>query len=497
MALDINKLIADAQAARADAIAAKAEADKAAAAVKTSNAANKKFKIEAQNKLMYANTIKKSIADIEDRLTVYATTLGKGEKLGPGEQKDFDNLVKQYKKVDAQYSKTIDEANKILAKAPSPTKVDISNNQAVVGPTKEEVAATGLTATSTSTTGTGPTVETINANLDQQIKNSRALLLGMSGAQRKQLATTLTNAGFAVTPTEQFQDALLLQYQAALNLAKSENVNNKGLVDPIDLTGFLSNKTILQNQLKAGQPGGGTGAGTRLTTNISSPTEAAGFIQPLFKSILGRDATPAEVTSITNKLIAAEKDPKNKVKTVTDSKGNVTYSGGIDHSQFITDIVKGLPEFAKKKETATGLTAQSLTATANANGVKLSPEQVSIWSTEIQNGGDINAINNRIRAIAGMGQPENVKKLLADGTDLEVIYSPYKQLMASTLEINPATIGLNDPTLRMAIGPDREMTTYDYQNALRKDNRWQYTNQAHTEVADATQRILRDFGFQG
>lgn len=358
-------------------------------------------------------------------------------------------------------------------------------------------APAGLTATSTSTTETGTTVETINANLDQQIKNSRALLLGMSGAQRKQLATTLTNAGFAVTPTEQFQDTLLLQYQAALNLAKSENVNNKGLVDPIDITGFLSNKTILQNQLKAGQPGGGTGAGTRLTTNISSPTEAAGFIQPLFKSILGRDATPAEVTSITNKLIAAEKDPKNKVKTVTDSKGNVTYSGGIDHSQFITDIVKGLPEFAKKKETATGLTAQSLTATANANGVKLSPEQVSIWSTEIQNGGDINAINNRIRAIAGMGQPENVKKLLADGTDLEVIYSPYKQLMASTLEINPATIGLNDPTLRMAIGPDREMTTYDYQNALRKDNRWQYTNQAHTEVADATQRILRDFGFQG
>lgn len=358
-------------------------------------------------------------------------------------------------------------------------------------------APAGLTATSTSTTETGTTVETINANLDQQIKNSRALLLGMSGAQRKQLATTLTNAGFAVTPTEQFQDALLLQYQAALNLAKSENVNNKGLVDPIDLTGFLSNKTILQNQLKAGQPNGGTGAGTRLTTNISSPTEAAGFIQPLFKSILGRDATPAEVTSITNKLIAAEKDPKNKVKTVTDSKGNVTYSGGIDHSQFITDIVKGLPEFAKKKETATGLTAQSLTATANANGVTLTPEQIDSWSKEIQNGGDINAINNRIRTVASYGQPENVKKLLADGTNLETIYSPYKQLMASTLEINPATIGLNDPTLRMAIGPDREMTTYDYQNALRKDNRWQYTNQAHTEVADATQRILRDFGFQG
>jgi hypothetical protein len=69
--------------------------------------------------------------------------------------------------------------------------------------------------------------------------------------------------------------------------------------------------------------------------------------------------------------------------------------------------------------------------------------------------------------------------------------------MANVLEINPDSSELNDPTLRMAIGPDNEMSLYEYQRSLRQDNRWQYTDQARTEVADATQRILRDFGFQG
>jgi hypothetical protein len=69
--------------------------------------------------------------------------------------------------------------------------------------------------------------------------------------------------------------------------------------------------------------------------------------------------------------------------------------------------------------------------------------------------------------------------------------------MASTLELNPNDIQLNDPTLRMAIGPDKEMTTYDFNRALRKDSRWQYTDNAHQEVSDAAMKVLKDFGFKG
>jgi hypothetical protein len=41
------------------------------------------------------------------------------------------------------------------------------------------------------------------------------------------------------------------------------------------------------------------------------------------------------------------------------------------------------------------------------------------------------------------------------------------------------------------------MNVYDFKKALRKDNRWQYTEQARKDVSSATLDILRDFGFQG
>jgi hypothetical protein len=49
----------------------------------------------------------------------------------------------------------------------------------------------------------------------------------------------------------------------------------------------------------------------------------------------------------------------------------------------------------------------------------------------------------------------------------------------------------------MAITPTGEMNLYDYTKALRKDNRWQYTQSANQEVASTTQKVLRDFGFMG
>jgi hypothetical protein len=69
--------------------------------------------------------------------------------------------------------------------------------------------------------------------------------------------------------------------------------------------------------------------------------------------------------------------------------------------------------------------------------------------------------------------------------------------MAAILEVTPDSININDPALRMAIGPEKEMSLYDFQRQLRKDARWQYTNQAKEEVSNVALQVLRDFGFQG
>jgi hypothetical protein len=69
--------------------------------------------------------------------------------------------------------------------------------------------------------------------------------------------------------------------------------------------------------------------------------------------------------------------------------------------------------------------------------------------------------------------------------------------MASLLELNPDSISLNDPLLRSAIQGDKEMPIYEFQRALRKDPRWQYTDNARETVSNGLTQVLKDFGFQG
>jgi hypothetical protein len=153
---------------------------------------------------------------------------------------------------------------------------------------------------------------------------------------------------------------------------------------------------------------------------------------------------------------------------------------------------------------------QSLAAIAKANGLAIADilpklggavlgkdaEQNTIQ--EILSGNiDLNTVLSNARQIAAQGQPEYVRNLLSSGYNLEDIYAPYKQTMASILEINPDQIDLNDSSLRMAINEKGDMNIYDYKKALRQDSRWQYTGQARESVSDAALKVLKDFGFQG
>lgn len=110
---------------------------------------------------------------------------------------------------------------------------------------------------------------------------------------------------------------------------------------------------------------------------------------------------------------------------------------------------------------------------------------------------DYSGIEQTARTLAAQGQPQYVKDLLAQGYDLAQIYDPYKKVMSSVLEIAPDQINLNDPTLRSAISNTGDMNIYDFQKNLRKDSRWQYTQNAAQETSNAVLGVLRDFGFQG
>jgi hypothetical protein len=178
------------------------------------------------------------------------------------------------------------------------------------------------------------------------------------------------------------------------------------------------------------------------------------------------------------------------------------YDKGLDRERnsfnaFLDSKFKFSATAAKGKA---GEALTDLQKVATANGLDLQKAfgtQLPSWFEAINKGESIETYKKMIRNVAKIGMPQNIATMIDNGVDLDAIYSPYKNVMASVLEITPDSIGLNDPILRGAITGEKEVPIYEFQRQLRKDNRWQYTNQAKEEVSDVALKVLRDFGFQG
>jgi hypothetical protein len=178
------------------------------------------------------------------------------------------------------------------------------------------------------------------------------------------------------------------------------------------------------------------------------------------------------------------------------------YDKGLDRERnslnaFLDKKFKFSADGAKGKA---GESIADLQAVAAANGLDLQKAfgtQLPTWLASINKGESIDTFKKMIRDVAKIGMPQNIASMLDNGVDLDAIYSPYKNVMASVLEINPQSITLSDPLLRSAITGEKELPIYEFQRQLRKDARWQYTNQAKEEVSDVALKVLRDFGFQG
>jgi hypothetical protein len=355
---------------------------------------------------------------------------------------------------------------------------------------------------------------------DKKVKKQAEDNVQQGEFQSQELTAELVRAGTDLA--QEFTSEVRVDLAKQLNIMYGINLPLNGAYSPdlkaayqkflqdkfqrsLDEGRTLSNVEFFTIGTKDGsyRQSGGTG-GPDVFASISDPTQAASIITSVFKSELRRDPTSAELAKYTKLLQSAER--RNPFKTV-----NGIRTGGLDKAQFIVGELQKLPEFAQKKTDKVALTTQSILGTAKANGVSLNQTQVDSFAKRIQDGTDAKIIDNEIRDIAGLGMPEKVQKLLAQGIDLDTIYSPYKNLMASILELNPESISLNDPTLRKAIGGDYskvtstpgmggvsrgEYTMYDFEKALRKDYRWQYTDNAKREVSNVALKVLRDFGFQ-
>jgi hypothetical protein len=474
---DIDAFIADAQAARKGALAKSEAAKKTAAKKKADTAAANAIKNQAGSKFSYAETIGKSLKNFEGQLKIFGTKIARGDVLSTIEQRDFDRVLEQYKSVSAAYNKALSEGEAILDKMPESFAEDKKVIEKEAGIDKE-----------TTTTEVGP------LNLTDFLKSA----IG-SVEKTKKLQQALKDAGTYNGPVNGIFNAEALLPAAQAAEEKLSQYEQLGITFDDRFDGY---SRLAGNKSASG---GLEGPTTTQYPTISSPTDAIATINAVFNAELGRDATPSEIKIYSPKLIDAQrKQPSTQTVRTVKGKKIVETLTGLDPKQFLIDEINKNPNFKKeidqRLQGAQSLTRQDLEKTARANGLNLDANfgtVVNDWIKRVDRGEDVDIFKNLIRSTAKIGMPDKVVQMIDNGLDLETIYSPYKKLMASTLEIDPTNISLDDPTLRMAIGPDKEMPIYEYQRSLRKDPRWQFTDKARETVADTASRVLKDFGFQG
>lgn len=460
---DIDKFIASQKALQKAADEKQAAAEAAAKLKGADEEAARNVTRAARNKFEYADNLNKSLVDIEGQLRIFGSKIARGDKLDPIEQREFDRIVAQYKSVSTNYTKYINEGNKILAKMPKTFATEAAKIQKEAGAAPEvPVAPEDISITDFKDLLSDPKNSSMVRGYQESLKK-----LGWRGA---------VDGKYSLSFQAAVED--LYQKRAQLPEGLRAGTFQEFIGVAADNPGLIISAT-----------GGTGGTDGKPYATISPATQAAAYINNSFLNTLGRPATPAEIKTLTIELNNAErKSPSKTVKGIT--------TGGINREQFLLDKVKALPEYKLRKTEALGLTGKDLVKTAALNGLDLTPDQIDFWSKEVDNGKNIDVVKNQIRTLAGLGMPDSVKKLLNEGSDLETIYSPYRTAMATGLEIPLSSIKLNDPMLRSAIGPDKEMSVYDFKRKLREDSRWQYTDQARQDVSSTAMRVLRDFGFE-
>ena len=525
-----------------EASAAKAESDARAATSSDQRAR------AAQGDVLdnYATSLKPRLGELGFQIEAYARKIARGDKLSTIEEKELKRFSDEYAKLNKTYNEARSDALEFYYGTQSePTtqtgkKITLSSAKTaqIGGPTGTPVQTPTLTPgitpkpkpkpadTSTSldgfvqrtpTPGTGgnkapsPTGQAIPSNFDV-------------GRFRMADEASMGAVSGAVS------DTLLKTYDEAL-----ANVQEKYNLPDILFSNVKSLGTLLDRYVNAKKYGKDGIADINKFVELvkidpwyrqNSGEIKARYLQKfnfddLVKSGQAKGTTDYEqqIAKITNNLLTQARKlgsalDEGQAKLIAEDL--YIHNQDTDDSVVTRRLVSGIRPIAgmvagRITEDYSGLALQNyqgLQAIAKRNGFKLEdilPRGVDGKPATAQETlqrlalGELDPtrLEQDVRKLAAVGQPQFVRDLLGQGIDLEEVYAPYRKTMARILELDEGQIDLTDPTLRMGINDKGDVNLYDYSKALRQDSRWQYTGNAREEVSDAALTVLRNFGFQG
>jgi hypothetical protein len=256
----------------------------------------------------------------------------------------------------------------------------------------------------------------------------------------------------------------------------------------------------------------------QISSNIPPASTLADYVNTIFQKYKGRDANVSELKVYVPAVAAQYKSEKGKSKstikyTYKDGelvKTDYLTANGEDPKLWIENKVKA--ELLQGKQDVNEINVPegpsgryfiALKNLASRNGIMLSDSAATDYANSIVAGKlDEDTASNTIRESAANAFPALADKIKA-GIDLKTLADPYIQSMSNILELPDTGIDLFDPSIRKALAytlPDGKVGTrsiYDFEKELRKDPRWQYTNNARNDAASVATTVLKDFGFMG
>ncbi len=137
------------------------------------------------------------------------------------------------------------------------------------------------------------------------------------------------------------------------------------------------------------------------------------------------------------------------------------------------------------------------------NGLQLTGQTVAKYvQAGVEGRSTFEDIKNDLRNTYLIGQYPGWSDRISQGFDPADIAQPYKERMAALLEIDDQEIDLNDSLLQRGmqnVGPDGKpsvLPLYEFEKEIRKDPRWEFTDNAYDVYSRVGENLLRTFGFR-
>jgi hypothetical protein len=260
-----------------------------------------------------------------------------------------------------------------------------------------------------------------------------------------------------------------------------------------------------------------SGTFTRTQESVTMPNDASlvDDINKYYQKYYGRNATPQESIAMLPEAKAQYLTPDGQTKSTVKE----TYKNGqLVNTQYLTNQGTNIGDYidarikqqylsggpaVNKLNIPEGPAGQYFTNLKNLafqNGIPLSDDAARQHAMDIVAGkADENTVSGLLRESAASLYPQFADKIKA-GVNLKTLADPYMQTMSNILEIPSASIDLSNDTIKSAlnaVGPDGKPQTkslYEFEQQLRNDPRWGYTQNARQSLDNVGLQVLRNFG---